>query len=231
MWDQPPECARSFGASSRIWSRLGRGYRLKSVEVWPLKAEGQITVEDYAAAIRLHSTSSGLGRLLLPTVLLLLFLALVVQPLVLGTSLVMPIAAAIAIGLSIYFVRTGPERAAKAALRGSSILSAPTSLAISPEGFHASSQFGTSTLPWDVFVKRKRSDDLLLLYQSDGLFHIVARRWFASEASWHETLRLVDPRVPAPPGPTRRELLYLALLWIVLLAGIVAAFFQGAATR
>ncbi len=200
------------------------------MEPWPLKAEGQISVEDYAEAIRMHYRGSGSSRLLIPAVLFFFFLALVAQPLIRGASLFTPISAAVVIALTIVYLRIAPERAAKSALRDNPVAKAPISIEISPEGFSASTQFGTSNLPWSLFVRRKQSDNLLLLYQNESLFHMVARRWFASDALWHDTLRLVGEQVSASPPKTMRERLVFVLMWIVILAGIAAAFLQGART-
>ena len=192
-----------------------------------LEVQGSFSVEDYAAAMRVHSQPSGLGKLVQPTVFLLLFLALVVQPLVRGFSLLIPATAMAALAFVFFFLRTAPERAAKAALRNP-VANAPIRLSLSEEGFGSESQYGTANLPWDAFVQRKQSDSLLLLYQGESLFHVVPRRWCGSDALWQEVIQLASDRVPVIPRRSRRDVLFLVLLWIVLIAGIVSAFLQGA---
>lgn len=225
---------------SSVWRSALRGAGLNPMEI-PMDADarpeplllpvqGSLSVEDYAAAIRLHSRPSGLGKLLQPTVFLLLFLALVVQPVVRGASLLIPVTAMVALVVVVFFLRTAPERAAKAALRNP-VAAAPILITLSEDGFKSASQYGTSTLPWGAFVQRRQSDSLFLLYQADSLFHVLPRRWCTSDKQWQEVIQLVSGHVPETPRRSGRDVLFLVLLWIVLMAGVVAAFLQGAMVR
>jgi len=195
------------------------------------EVNGSISTEDYAAAIRLASRATGAARLLTPTMLLLLFLALVVQPLIRGVSLFIPIGVLAAMVAAVLILRTAPERAAKVAFRNSPMLGAPLQVAISEAGLSVKSQYGDSRLPWHVLPQRKRSDDLLLIYQSDMLFHVLPRRWFASDQQWEEFNRQVAEHVPLIPRQSARDILLLVLLWVVLVAGVAVAFLQGAIVR
>ena len=51
---------------------------------------------------------------------------------------------------------------------------------ISEEHLVSTSTHGQSTVPWSVFHKWKRGRDMVLLYQSDRLFHVFPARWFQS---------------------------------------------------
>jgi len=195
------------------------------------EVHGSLSTEDYAAAIRLDSRASGLAKLLFPTVLLALFLAFVLQPLLRGASLWFPITALLAMVAVIFILRAAPERAAKAAFRTSPMLGTPQEIAISQDGFSVRSQYGHSNLPWQVFHKRKPSDSLLLIYQGEGMFHVLPRRWFASDQQWQDFNRVVAEHVPIVPRRSSRDVLVLVLLWIVLAAGIAVAFLQGAMVR
>lgn len=195
------------------------------------EVRGSLSAEDYAAAIRLASRASGLARLIVPTVLLLLFLALVVQPLLRGASHFLPVTALVAMVVVVFLLRAAPQRAAKAAFRTNPILGAPLEFAISSTGLNVKSEYGSSNLPWHVFQKRQCSDALLLIYQGEAVFHALPRRWFASDLHWQEFNQVVAEHVPIVPRRSSRDVLLLVILWVVLVAGIAAAFLQGALSR
>ncbi len=67
------------------------------------------------------------------------------------------------------------------------------------EGWHSRSATGESRLPWDYFHKWISADDMVLLFESDVLMHVVPRRAFPSEAGWQAFRDLVTRKL-GPAG-------------------------------
>jgi hypothetical protein len=53
---------------------------------------------------------------------------------------------------------------------------------------------GDSKVPWDHFVKIRKSKDLCLLYRSPVLFNLLARQFFASAQDWSEAVAIVQAK-------------------------------------
>jgi hypothetical protein len=60
------------------------------------------------------------------------------------------------------------------------LLHAEITVEITDEHLVSRSVHGESKLPWSVFHKWKSGGGVVLLYQSDALFHIFVSRWFPS---------------------------------------------------
>jgi hypothetical protein len=61
------------------------------------------------------------------------------------------------------------------------------------------SQHGQGVLPWEVFHKWKTARDLVLVYQSDVLFHIFPQRAFSSPQEYQQFQSLLRSKL----GPQR----------------------------
>ena len=55
-------------------------------------------------------------------------------------------------------------------------LSAPFEMTLTDQEFAMRNEFGESHLPWDSFVKWREDKEMLLLYRSDVIFHMVPKR-------------------------------------------------------
>jgi hypothetical protein len=77
-------------------------------------------------------------------------------------------------------------------------LQEPYEVDISDEAFSASSRHGQTTMVWKDFHKYKTNKRIILLYQSDALFHMFPMRWFSGDQfrEFQEILRanLGDPK-------------------------------------
>jgi len=64
-------------------------------------------------------------------------------------------------------------------------------VAILEDKFSASSSHGQTTIDWKDFHKYKKNKRIILLYQSDALFHMFPIRWFSGDqfAEFQEILR------------------------------------------
>ena len=58
-------------------------------------------------------------------------------------------------------------------------LQEPYDVEISEDLYHATSAHGTCAVPWRDFHNYKVGPTLILVYQSDALFHMFPKRWFA----------------------------------------------------
>lgn len=66
------------------------------------------------------------------------------------------------------------------------LLHEPMEIEITPAGFSTTATYGTSHLEWRALHKYKAGKELMLVYQSDVIFHMFPRRWFASDADWNQ---------------------------------------------
>lgn len=70
-------------------------------------------------------------------------------------------------------------------------LQEPYEVEISDDALFASDSHGQTTMVWKDFHKYKTGERLILLYQSDALFHMFPIRWFSEDqfAEFRELLR------------------------------------------
>lgn len=71
-------------------------------------------------------------------------------------------------------------------------LSAPVNVTIREDGLFFDRERSSGLLLWSEILKWRTSDDLILLYPADHIFHLIPRHFFASDeefAGFHETLK------------------------------------------
>jgi hypothetical protein len=74
----------------------------------------------------------------------------------------------------------------------------PFARAITPEVIQTTSPSSMSLSRWSAFVKFKRSDTTVLLYNDTvGPLHLFPRRLFQNDADWQRFIDLVERNVPA----------------------------------
>jgi YcxB-like protein len=61
------------------------------------------------------------------------------------------------------------------------------------------STVGEENPTWDYFIKRKEGKNLLTMYQSDALFHIIPKRFFASAEEMSQFRQLLQKKL-GPAG-------------------------------
>jgi YcxB-like protein len=69
---------------------------------------------------------------------------------------------------------------------------------ISPEVIETTSKYGTTKIPLSDFHKYKVGKDLILLYQSQSLFHMFPRRFFVSEEDFKTFLSYLGANLGSP---------------------------------
>jgi len=60
-------------------------------------------------------------------------------------------------------------------------LSSPFEMTLTDQEFTMRNEFGESHLPWDSFVKWREDKEMLLLYRSDVVFHMLPKRLLRSD--------------------------------------------------
>ena len=86
------------------------------------------------------------------------------------------------LGLAVYLLfrlLVRLPRRTKAVFSQQKSLQAPYDLEISEDQYQATSAHGTSAMPWRDFHQYKVGPTMILVYQSDALFHMFPKRWFA----------------------------------------------------
>ncbi len=78
------------------------------------------------------------------------------------------------------------------------MLQAEYEVAISPEMFEVTSENGTMRIRLSDFYKYKVGKDLVLLYQSQALFHMVPRRFFSSDEDFKTFLSYLEANLGNP---------------------------------
>lgn len=90
------------------------------------------------------------------------------------------------------------------------------------------SPHGRAEVPWDHFYQWKAGRQLLLVYQSSQLFHILVPGFFATPEDWQAARALVAEKVPSSQKADRRRLLWTFLVWFAI---FVAVFLLWPALR
>ena len=57
-------------------------------------------------------------------------------------------------------------------------LQIPYESELTDDAFASVSVHGNATMPWSVFHKYKLNKNIILLYQSDAIYHMFPKRWF-----------------------------------------------------
>ena len=78
------------------------------------------------------------------------------------------------------------------------LLHEPAAVEINEHAFIAKTRYTEAMLPWTLFRKWKASPEMILLYQSDAMYHILARRWFESQGDF-DRLQVILGRHLGPP--------------------------------
>ena len=148
-----------------------------------------ITAKDYLKANYLHLRPR-------PFLKFLIFISAILVVIVLfisfaafsskGRSLVLPITMAVCVAyLPIFLFIILPFRSRKIYLQ-QKLMQLPCDFSFDESSMQAKSGVGTSSICWDMLHKWKENKDLILVYQSDAIFHMFPKRCFASESDINE---------------------------------------------
>lgn len=152
------------------------------VEQKAMKIKCQITPDDYVQSQFLHMRPrpvlKWLGILMILAILLACIYQIVSHPE--GYRSWATIVLVMSAYLFAIFKWRVPARARKNFWQ-QKMLQEPYEAIITDEMFEAVSNFGTSRIPWTEFHKYKVGKDMILVYQSDRLYHMFMKRWFTDE--------------------------------------------------
>ena len=169
-----------------------------------LHLKAQLTAEDYASAKKLH-----MG--ILPLLIIIIFLPSAISlglgwssgfnnlPLICG-SLIFSL-----LIIALWFPRILHKKIIKRTAKlfaQQKSLQMPYEIDITDEFFQAHSELGEGKVPWTNFHKWKYSPTVILVYQSDILFHIFMHRWFASDGEFQDFKNLLTKRI-GPVGKAK----------------------------
>jgi hypothetical protein len=110
-----------------------------------------------------------------------------------GLVLVLALAGSLSY-LALWFFAFLPCRLART-YRQQKLLQDELLVEISDTHLTTKSQHGQGALPWEVFHRWKMANDLVLVYQSDVLFHIFPRRAFSSSEEFQNFQTLLSSKL------------------------------------
>lgn len=164
-----------------------------------MELTAHLTADDYLAACYLNLRPRPFAKFLwlsyAGTLSLVLFVLTKVH--VPGSRVVFIIAGAVVAFLIIeYFIRL-PYRARRI-YRQQKLLQITRTIRINPDSLETKSELGSSTVPWNMFAHWKENKKLILVYQSDVLFHMFPKRVFTSESDYNEFRNILTKHLGKP---------------------------------
>jgi hypothetical protein len=198
-----------------------------------LTFEGQLTKQDVIKAQALHQRASRFphaGRIAAVILLVLMSVGALAVDLALFQR-VLPLV--LLLLFFTFFQWWLPRLQAGATWRSYKALQAPVSGVVTPEGMQYNGADFKSELAWPVFIKYKRTDDMVLLYQGSNAFNIVPKSLFANDDQWAAFVQIVEQRVPQviPNERTVNHVLRRVFVGLVLIVALLAFIAQLIASR
>lgn len=146
-------------------------------------AEGSITLEDYQNANRLHRKPKGFS--IVPRMLAYIFIGISIV-FILFVSITSPswttiLPLFVFVGIIVFMLAYTPYRTKKI-FEQQKELHYPFKMTIDEAGLHTKNQIGESNRPWNMFVKWREDHNLIMLYHSDVMFSMLAKRYLSEEA-------------------------------------------------
>jgi len=107
-----------------------------------------------------------------------------------------------------------PWVTARRQFRTSKLLSSAVTGSATDQSLSMSTSSSSGEITWESFHKALVSKDVVLLYQSAYVFHILPREFFQSEADWLEFQAFVRAKVK----PHKSWFIYALAIWIALVS-------------
>lgn len=97
------------------------------------------------------------------------------------------------------------------------------------EALRLETEYSKARMPWNVFLKRRMTPELVVIYGAQNLFFLFPRSFFSSDRDWEEFRALVAAKVAAADKGRMNPFIKTALLWmiIVILVFILWNLFQS----
>jgi hypothetical protein len=185
---------------------------------------GQLTQQDFLRAQHLHMNLTPRVRLALWVVVVSLVIvmgyAAMVDLSLFITLLPIGLFVVFLIGFSIWL----PRVQIASAWRQHKALHDPIYGAATAAGLRYNGAQFSGEIGWPMFLQYKRSDELVLLYQSGNAFNLVPRHAFRSDDDWRVFLAIVEQHVPAQAsvGQAQRWLALSLIVLMLVAMGITA---------
>jgi hypothetical protein len=122
------------------------------------------------------------------------------------------------LGLLGVMLLMGPRITVKRAFDTAPTLADPVTGDADEQGVRMKSTHGADDLPWTLMHKVVVTPKVVVLYQSESLFRILPREFFADDESWQgfRQLAAAMPSAAKPsPRPTRMLLVWIAVILVV----------------
>jgi YcxB-like protein len=157
----------------------------------------RITANDYLKASYLHLRPRPFLMFLALFVLALVLFVILVS--VKSGQVVMPIAAGCLLLFYALWLGVLLPTQARRVYGQSKLLQEPYEVLINEDGFETKSPYGGGKIPWNMFHKWKENRRMILVYQSELLFHMFPKRCFASESDFDKLREFLTKQL----GPSR----------------------------
>lgn len=164
----------------------------------PLTFHVHLTEADVLAAYRLHRRTAPAWRWLFRILVLAIALELVlgVWLYLNGGAWRLPlIVVVLAVAVILLDRLVIFPRRIRRIYREQRALQLPWTVAVTDRGMESRSELGEGTTPWDMVIGWTQDADMILLYQSRVLFHMIPKRVFESPAQLDDALALLRKRV------------------------------------
>ena len=151
-----------------------------------MKIKGQFQWTDYLAAQLLHAQPSGSQRIIQYVAyafLALVFVSMLYLFFRFGAKIenILPILLFIlAVIFPFFYRKVFMPNQVKKSFSQQKGMSLPFEFDFTETGMHTSNELGNNTLPWEYFTKWKENEDIIILYQSDSIIHMLPKRLFAN---------------------------------------------------
>ncbi len=194
--------------------------------------KGQYTLSDLRAAHQLHSQrnwlSTGAGYLLVGIAVLVLLLGASMALFGRGDWTLAVYAGIFLAAWAIVQFVVIPHQIERI-FRQRKDYSAPFTISLNDRAFEFKSEYGSSRVPWQEFVKWIENKELLLLYRSDQAYHMLPKRILGERGGIeYARERLAKHKVPVA-GRVQNRL--QVVLGVILVIGLVLALVSQIAAR
>ena len=180
--------------------------------------QGTIDRETYLRASRLGLRQTGITRILY-LILGFVLIGTVVVPLAQGGRIA-PWPTVIW-GSVLLLLEVLLRYGVRQAFKSNKALQSPITGSATEEGVQISSAIGQAQIPWDMFFKAVTSTTIVLLYQSQSVFHIFPREFFSSSDDWDTFVGWAKQKTSAKPkvwiGLVKKVVLWLAIFLVFVL--------------
>jgi hypothetical protein len=184
------------------------------------KVQGQLTIEDYLAGVRLHMRPSRAASVVYVLMLAgAIFLSLAGVYMAFEGKPEYLVANPGLWGLVVFVLYRYvliPQRL-KRLFKEQKMAAAPTEMEPTEESLKITNEYGFSNVPWSAWYRWKEDDKLFLLYSSSAIFSVLPKKFFKDESQVAFVRgKLAANVVPPKKKPWLFIVITVVVLWAVL---------------